>query len=45
MTLSNRHKIRRYEICSKDRRGGLGELYRTDNSRNLFTVEAIKLGF
>ena len=36
-------KLGRYEIRSQIGEGGMGDVYRTDNPRNFFTVEEIKL--
>ena len=44
MSLATGTELGRYQIRSKIGAGGMGEVYRTDNSQNFFTVEAIKLG-
>ena len=43
MALTAGTRLGRYEIRAKIGAGGMGELYRTDNSRNFFTAEAITL--
>ena len=44
MTLAPGTKLGRYEIRSKIGAGGMGEVYRTDNSQNFFTVEQSNSG-